>query len=876
MKKKLYSVVHTHWDFEWFFTKNHSFVLLNNHMNELIEALETKKLDNFLLDAQSILVEEYLKSNSDKKEILKKLIKNNKIQIGPWYTQTDLIVISGEGIVKNLELGINYAKKFGKHMNIGYVPDVFGITKDFPKILNGFNITDSLFRRGFSKHKHPLIEFNWESMDGSKVKSFVIKNGYATGLGLQMNDPEALAKGIKQVQEMTNLDHYFLMIGNDQTPIDFDLKEKISNFNDNSDEYEIELLEDISKFMDKIDGNKLSSIYETEFLDGEFSKIHKSSYSSRYDHKYLMDNIEKRLIKILNPLVIMWRALGKEFNNEWLDNIWKVLSQNYTHDSIAACNTDPTNEQILNRYKNLKEEVDAMIEYLTSKISLATSQIDSVTVFNTSMFDKKEYVTFEVSTNLKSFDLIDNSTGKTIDYHIISKELENYDDLSIHKDQDPDKFYLIYNVRAKIEINKFSYKNLVLKDNNNAFISLVSEKLDSVENDFYKIFISKNNKLSIFVKETSEVIEDFIYLSNQTDDGDTYDFSYVKEEQERLIEFSVNDVSFIRDGNVSLLKYNKNIKVISDGLSKEDQQVEMPFDFELKLEDSENILMKFNIENKAINHRLRLNIKSNIEAYTSTSDTAFSFIDRPIKHPMIDKWKDEKWEEEPTGIYPFINYCGLNNGDGYLSVFAKGIKEFEVPLNRKNEVALTLYRSVGFLGKPNIERRPGIASGVSMKYIETPDSQLLNRKLSYDLSIQFGSNFDLYKTKRELESYLTPLTIYNNQNLNKFSGALKFFPIANFDKFDEIKNFISEFNLKDEIAISNIEPKEDNSFIIRLHNISANEIVNSGSISSEMISKSFETNLLVEKISKNICIDNKIEFGSFKPEQIKTFLFKTR
>jgi len=43
----------------------------------------------------------------------------------------------------------------------------------------------------------------------------------------------------------------------------------------------------------------------------------------------------------------------------------------------------------------------------------------------------------------------------------------------------------------------------------------------------------------------------------------------------------------------------------------------------------------------------------------------------------------------------------------------------------ENRLALTLFRSVGLLGRDDLLWRPGRASGINNKVVETPDAQLL-------------------------------------------------------------------------------------------------------------------------------------------------------
>lgn len=48
------------------------------------------------------------------------------ISLGPWYTQPDEFLISGESLVRNLLYGIKLAKKYGDPLLVGYLPDTFG------------------------------------------------------------------------------------------------------------------------------------------------------------------------------------------------------------------------------------------------------------------------------------------------------------------------------------------------------------------------------------------------------------------------------------------------------------------------------------------------------------------------------------------------------------------------------------------------------------------------------------------------------------------------------------------------------------------------------------------------------------------------------
>ncbi len=88
--KTVHLIQHTHWDREWYFTENDSKIVLYYFMNDLIKHLEEDpSLGPFVLDGQTVVLEDYLQVAPERRDCLQKLIKQGRILIGPWYTQTD-------------------------------------------------------------------------------------------------------------------------------------------------------------------------------------------------------------------------------------------------------------------------------------------------------------------------------------------------------------------------------------------------------------------------------------------------------------------------------------------------------------------------------------------------------------------------------------------------------------------------------------------------------------------------------------------------------------------------------------------------------------------------------------------------------------------
>ena len=74
-KTKVHIIPHSHWDKEWYFTSSRSKIYLIKHIKEVLDVLENKEdFGFFLMDAQSSLIEDYLKYCPSDEERLKKLI----------------------------------------------------------------------------------------------------------------------------------------------------------------------------------------------------------------------------------------------------------------------------------------------------------------------------------------------------------------------------------------------------------------------------------------------------------------------------------------------------------------------------------------------------------------------------------------------------------------------------------------------------------------------------------------------------------------------------------------------------------------------------------------------------------------------------------
>ena len=145
---QLYFVVHTHWDREWYQPFQQMRARLVTMADRMIPLVERGTIPSFHFDGQTIVLDDYLEMRPRAEPRLRSLIRAGKIQVGPWYVLADSFLVSGESLIRNLEIGMAIARRFGRPLDVGYLPDQFGHIAQMPQILAGFGFTTAVLWRG--------------------------------------------------------------------------------------------------------------------------------------------------------------------------------------------------------------------------------------------------------------------------------------------------------------------------------------------------------------------------------------------------------------------------------------------------------------------------------------------------------------------------------------------------------------------------------------------------------------------------------------------------------------------------------------------------------------------------------------------------------
>jgi mannosylglycerate hydrolase len=163
---ELHVICNSHLDREW--TEGFQFTraLTVRFIDRLLGIMADTPEYQFLLDSQTVPLEDYLAVRPEREAELRGLVAARRLWVGPWYTAPDCSCIFGESIVRNLLIGHRVARDFGHVMKEGYTPFGFGQVSQLPQIYAGFGIDSIWFYRGVTERQVPGLVFRWIGADG--------------------------------------------------------------------------------------------------------------------------------------------------------------------------------------------------------------------------------------------------------------------------------------------------------------------------------------------------------------------------------------------------------------------------------------------------------------------------------------------------------------------------------------------------------------------------------------------------------------------------------------------------------------------------------------------------------------------------------------
>lgn len=352
---RAFLVSHTHWDREWYRTFESFRARLIDSIDRVLELVAQDPGFRFLLDGQTIVIEDYLSLRPDRRKDLEDAVRDGRIAIGPWYVQPDSLLPSGEAHVRNLLEGRRVGAAFGPVSAVAYTPDSFGHPAQFPQLFAGFGLRAFVYWRGNPNELAELPpEYSWQSPDGSSLIACHLGRGYANA-GNLARDPEVAASKIahqaQPLVERTRQGRVLLMNGFDHAPpceetgaISVALADRTG--------WQVEraLVDD---FVEGIATDL--PVYRGELVGGCAGPLLPGVWSARLPLKLRNRACETALERLAEPFAALARLHGLPDERPSLREAWRELLRNQAHDSIGGCSLDRVHAQMVPRYDTCEE-----------------------------------------------------------------------------------------------------------------------------------------------------------------------------------------------------------------------------------------------------------------------------------------------------------------------------------------------------------------------------------------------------------------------------------------------------------------------------------------------------------------------------------------
>ncbi len=694
-------IPHTHWDREWYERFEGYRARLVPMVSRLLDLLERDPgFRSFTFDGQTIAIQDYLEKRPADVPRVSALVRSDRLLIGPWHVLADLLLVSGESIVRNLQEGLRSAGELGRAARVAYVADPFGHPAQLPQILRAFGYDTYVFARGMGDEGESVgSEFWWVSPSGDRVRAAHLVDHYSNALplvGPADEDPAALRRRVRaktarildRLTPYANGDAILLMVGDDHVEAYARLPEVVREMRQvfpNVDA-RIASLEEFAAAMPALQ-HEVSG----EIASGRYRPILRGVNSTRVWIKQENVACERLLIEWCEPL----DALTGGTARDELRDLWRMLLQNHPHDSICGCSIDAVHDvDMAPRFAYVREHGEALASRLLERLA-----------------------------GRGSFPMLWNP-------------LPWARDAVVAIDGRP----------TRVRAGGLGLSPAVAAEGDSR---VKADGDGAIENGLLRVEVDADGSFIVVDRATGERGGRQNRLISEGDRGDEYTYSYAGPTvgSEGLSGTRATSVTGDRATATVELVLRLPARLRDDRLARSPELVDCPIHMEISLDAGERrVDVTLQVDNRASDHRLRVLCETGTRALTHQSGAAFALLERSNRFEVR-----KRWIEPPTSeacLHDFVAVKGATKG---LAVGVDGLREYSV-LHDGGTIAITLLRAVGSLSRGDLPERKGHAG----PELATPSAQCIGSRAYRYAVVPLGEEIGVTGAARSVREWLSP------------------------------------------------------------------------------------------------------------------------
>jgi len=753
----IYLVPHTHYDAVWVFTKQDYFYInIDLILKQAIDLME--KSDYKFLIEQTFLLEEIEKRNPRIFAKIRKFIDQGKIEIACGeYLMADTMLAKGETLIREILFGKRYIKeKFGIDVPVMWGADSFGYNAQLPQIYKKSGYRYFAFRRGVDKNKPS--EFWWQGLDGTKILSHWMPKGYRAGL-----DIEKLEENCDYLKKVATTRHILVPAGSGVSLPEPKTIKTVKDWNKTHKNSEMRISKSIDFFEALEKETKNFETRKGELYSGKFSEVFPNCLSSRMWIKQGMRKHENLILSCEKWATVLYLLFGY-YPFKKLKKCWKVLLFSAFHDVLPGTGIDECYKQVRQNFAYLEKQVSAILQNSLSEISKFIKTDKDIIVFNPLSFETKNWTETELNFEKGKIKRIQGLKNKNQELEVEILEIKRYEDKSI-------KFVKIGFIADVPGLGYQTYQILQRKPRIKSRFYLKT-KARTIKNSFFEIKVNPENGLIDIYQKGKHiaggnelVLEEevgglYYHKQNLEEPFKTETGQGIKYGSFRIKNFKIKESSLRKiidiDGDYFSLRWPYRLLRKRKPLLWRHKFIS----FSKKIiiyKDIPKIDFITKIDNRHPRIRIRLKFSTNIKSKNYFCESQFGAVSRPTNQYYAKPGKNEKYKENPCGIYPCLNWIDFSDKQKGLTIINKGIPANEI---RDGNIYLTLLRSVSLVSW----------NGKAGPAVPIPDAEELKKYVfEYSVFPHQGKCeiSDFFKQASELNYGLNTFQLSSKNNNNK-------------------------------------------------------------------------------------------------------------
>ncbi len=760
-------ISHSHWDREWYVPFQTYRIRLVRLIDRVLELLTADSgYRHFMTDGQTVLLDDYLHVRPDRRKLIKRLVQEGRLIVGPWFVAPDEFLPGGEALIRNLQRGMQLARQFGEPMLVGYSPDAFGHIAHLPAIVRGMGIDSAVLWRGLPDDIRKS-EFTWQSPDGNEVLALHMPLGYAAAwplAGNQQEMEELLSRLRREVVARATTRYIAVMNGTDHAPPQPDLAALIDQANALVSDGEFvhgTLPQLIASIKSEIEERQVRlQKYRGEMRNSRRAHVLPGSISARMWVKQRNQRCEDLLVGWLEPLAAWHELLRVRLGSDWQEpplpwgpytgyptaeaslaglvkEAWRQLLLNQSHDPIYGSGVDEVYVDVTERFNSCEQIAGDLVQRLLTDIAAQTDtgEQKGVVVFNPLAGPRSDFVTFDWPANHEEkvpLALVDPQ-GRRHSCQLIALPPPSVPEFS------PPQF-----VRAGFlatDVPGHGYKAYLVAEGRGAESHPPTSE-GVIENEFFVVSVdAKGGTVTLLDKRDGRVLRGLNRLVDDGERGDEYNHSTPALDRAIDCPSGAPEVSIVENAPARWTLQIDSVYALPAGLSRDRHgRSRRVARCEARCQVSlyagvPRVDFRLEFDNKARDHRLRAHFPTGIESGITYAEQHFGVVTRPIAIPTADG----TWLEQPVGAYPQKTFVDVNDGRQGLLLANRGLPEYEaLPGPEGVTLALTLLRCVGWLSRPDLPDRRGPAGPT----LETPGAQCPGRHVFEYAIVPHGGGWE--------------------------------------------------------------------------------------------------------------------------------------